>query len=167
MPSHLSQEVNTDPTACIEVTNLGAEGYVTDQELISLIQQFKAGRKPDVAVFYDGVNQSIAGGFSPGNPTEQLNYEMVKTRVQNGGDNKVALLTDSHVFRLVSLLLGNDDQEQMARSNELGGRIHHSLVAVYQEAETRSATSKSFVFLGHFFDEVREPIYVDVFHLDT
>jgi hypothetical protein len=34
MPSHLSQEVNTDPTACIEVTHLGAEGYVTDQELI-------------------------------------------------------------------------------------------------------------------------------------
>ena len=39
--------------------------------------------------------------------------------------------------------------------------------SVYQEAETRSATSRSFVFLGHVFDDVREPIYVDVFQLDT
>jgi hypothetical protein len=53
-----------------------------------------------------------------------------------------------------------------ARSKELGGRVHRGLNAVYKEAETRSAASESFVFLGHAFDKVQELIYVDEFHLD-
>jgi hypothetical protein len=61
IPSYLSREVNTDPTACIEVTNLGAEGYVTNQEEIFLIQQLKAGRKPDIAILYDGESLSRSG----------------------------------------------------------------------------------------------------------
>jgi len=227
IPSYLSRELNTDPTACIEVTNLGAEGYVTNQEVILLIQQLKAGRKPDIAIFYDGVNESLVGGFSPGNPTEHWNFEMIKTRVENSGYSKLAWLTDSHFFQLIKLLVGDDDQKgiprisdgelsakakatlqnyetnmrvvhilataygfktyffwqpvlafgakplmpfeqelEKARSKELGGRVHRGLEAVYQEAETRSATSTSFVFLGHVFDEVQEPLYIDEFHLD-
>ena len=54
-----------------------------------------------------------------------------------------------------------------ARSEELGGRVHRGLKAVYQEAETRSAAFTSFVFLGHVFDEVGEPLYIDEFHLDA
>ena len=227
IPSYLSREVNTDPTACIEVTNLGAEGYVTNQEVILLIQQLKAGRKPDIAIFYDGVNESLVGGFSPGDPTEHWNFQMIKTRVENSGDSKLAWLTDSHFFQLITFLVGNDRQKGIprisdgelaakaqatlqnyetnmklvhilataygfktyffwqpvlafgakplapfekelakARSEELGGRVHRGLEAVYQEAETRSATSASFVFLGHVFDGVQQLIYVDEFHLD-
>ena len=227
IPSYLSREVNMDPTACIEVTNLGAEGYVTNQEVILLIQQLKAGRKPDIAIFYDGVNESLVGGFSPGNPAEHWNFQMIKARVENSGDSKLAWLTNSHFFQLIRLLAGNDGQEgiptmsdgelaakaqdtlqnyeanmklvhilattygfktyffwqpvlafgakplvpfeqelEKARSKELGGRVHRGLEAVYQEAETRSATSASFVFLGHVFDEVKEPLYIDEFHLD-
>ena|ERR1700693_1740098 len=44
------------------------------------------------------------------------------------------------------------------------GRVHRFLEAVYQEAETRSANSASFVFLGHVFDGVQQPIYIDEFH---
>jgi hypothetical protein len=55
---------------------------------------------------------------------------------------------------------------EKARSNELGGRVHRDREAVYQEAETRSATSASFVFLSHVFDEVQELLYVDEFHRD-
>jgi hypothetical protein len=200
---------------------------VTNQEVILLIQQLKAGRKPDIAIFYDGVNESLVGGFSPGNPTEHWNFEMIKTRVENSGYSKLAWLTDSHFFQLIKLLVGNDDQKgiprisdgelsakakatlqnyetnmklvhilataygfktyffwqpvlafgakplmpferevEKARSKELGGRVHRGLEAVYQEAETRSATSTSFVFLGHVFDEVQEPLYIDEFHLD-
>jgi lysophospholipase L1-like esterase len=227
IPSYLSREVNTDPTACIEVTNLGAEGYVTNQEVILLIQQLKAGRKPDIAIFYDGVNESLVGGFSPGNPAEHWNFQMIKTRVENSGDSKLAWLTDSHFFQLITLLVGNDGQKgiprisdgelaakaqatlqnyetnmklvhilattygfktyffwqpvlafgakplapferelEKARSEELGGRVHRGLEAVYQEAETRSSASASFVFLGHVFDGVQQPIYIDEFHLD-
>jgi lysophospholipase L1-like esterase len=63
-------------------------------------------------------------------------------------------------------LMPFEQELEKARSKELGGRVHRGLEAVYQEAETRSATSTSFVFLGHVFDEVQEPLYIDEFHLD-
>jgi lysophospholipase L1-like esterase len=227
IPSYLSRELNTDPSACVEVTNLGAEGYVTNQEVILLSQQLKAGRKPDVAIFYDGINEALVGGFSPGIPTAHWNFEMIKTRLENGADSKLVLLNNSHLFQLIKLLLENYGQKgfpsfsdaelttraqatlqnyetnlrfvhllesaygfktyffwqptlaygakplapfeqelKEARSKELGGRVHRGLKAVYQEAETRSAASQSFVFLAHVFDKVQELIYVDEFHLD-
>jgi len=60
-----------------------------------------------------------------------------------------------------------EQELEKARSKELGGRVHRGLEALYQEAETRSATSTSFVLLGHLFDEVQEPLYIDEFHLDA
>src|SRR5580692_3665701 len=59
-----------------------------------------------------------------------------------------------------------EQELKQARSKELGGRVHRGLKAVYQEAETRSAASESFFFLGHVFDKVQDLIYVDEFHLD-
>lgn len=227
IPSYLSRELNADPTACVEVTNLGAEGYVTNQEVILLSQQLKAGRKPDIAIFYDGVNEALVGGYSPGIPSAHWNFEMIKTRVEGDADGTLVLLNHSHVFQLARLLLENYSQKRIprysdselaakaestlqnyeanlslvhilasaygfksyffwqpvlafgtkplvpfeqdlkeARSKELEGRVHRGLIAVYQEAETHSAASGSFVFLGHVFDTVQDPIYVDEFHLD-
>jgi lysophospholipase L1-like esterase len=40
----------------IEVTNFGESGYVTTQELIQLELELRAGNRPDVVVFYDGIN---------------------------------------------------------------------------------------------------------------
>ena len=40
----------------IEVTNFGESGYVTTQELIELELQLRAGNRPTVVVFYDGIN---------------------------------------------------------------------------------------------------------------
>lgn len=40
----------------IEVTNFGESGYVTTQELIDLELQLRAGARPNVVVFYDGIN---------------------------------------------------------------------------------------------------------------
>jgi lysophospholipase L1-like esterase len=39
------------------VTNLGQLGHNTTQEAISLHQLLKAGMRPDIAIFYDGVNE--------------------------------------------------------------------------------------------------------------
>jgi len=60
-----------------------------------------------------------------------------------------------------------EQEPEKARGKELGGRVHRGRKAVYQEAETCSAAFTSFVFLGHVFDKVREPLYIDEFHLDA
>lgn len=228
LPSYLSRELNTEPDACIEVTNLGAEGYVTNQEAILLMEQLKAGRRPDIAVFYDGVNESLVGGFSPGIPTAHWDFEMIKAKFEGSPASRLAFLNLSYSFQLIRLWTGShqpgdratisdeelaaraqaaienyeenlriiqilakaydfkayffwqptlqyetkplspfEKQLEEARSQELEGRVHRGVKAVYERAENRAAISGKFVFLGHAFDKVEETMYVDTFHLDS
>lgn len=226
IPSFLAKELNADPSACVEVVNFGVEGYVTNQEAILLMEQLKAGRKPEVAIFYDGVNESLVGGFSPGIPTLHWNFETIKAKFEGRSTQGLAVLKMSYTLRLIRLLMGGDEsgahaaipdkdlasraqatlrnyQENLkiirmlasaygfrayffwqpvlafenkplsqfekrltaARSQELEGRVHRGLRAVYEQAENRAA-SGGFAFLGHTFDNIEDTIYVDEFHLD-
>jgi hypothetical protein len=83
-----------------------------------LSQQLKAGRKPDIAIFYDGINESLVGGFSPGIPTAHWNFEMIKTRVENGAGSKLGLLNNSHSFQLIKWLLENYGQKGLPSSSD-------------------------------------------------
>jgi hypothetical protein len=44
----------------VEVTNFGESGYVSTQSLVALLLELRAGRRPDVVVFYDGVNDTFS-----------------------------------------------------------------------------------------------------------
>lgn len=57
----------------ISVTNFGESGYVSTQELIQLERQLQAGVRPDVVVFYDGLNDVFAAVQSgePGVPQNE------------------------------------------------------------------------------------------------
>ncbi len=44
----------------VEVTNFGETGYVSTQSLVALLLELRAGRRPDVVVFYDGVNDTFS-----------------------------------------------------------------------------------------------------------
>jgi len=44
------------PGSRIEVTNFGESGYVSTQELLELMLALRTGQRPDVVVFYDGIN---------------------------------------------------------------------------------------------------------------
>ncbi len=44
----------------IEAINLGAPGHTFTQEILELMLQLRAGNRPDVVVFYDGINDVMA-----------------------------------------------------------------------------------------------------------
>jgi hypothetical protein len=48
IPSHLSRELNAVGPGCFAVLNLGMEGYLTNQELILLVEALKTGQRPDI-----------------------------------------------------------------------------------------------------------------------
>jgi lysophospholipase L1-like esterase len=227
IPSYLSRDLNVHPTDCVEVTNLGVEGFVTNQELILLLQQLKAGHRPDVAIFYDGVNESLVGAFSPGVPTAHWYFELIRSKFEAPSQTRLTFLRQLYSAQLIGLLMersatqnqatisdgelaaralatvenyeanlnlvqllanqyrfkayffwqpllayGNkplvpfEQKLKEARTEELQGRVHRALRAVYEQAEKESVASHKFVFLGNAFDEVKDPIYVDEFHLD-
>ena len=47
-------------TARVEVTNFGVPGHTFTQEILELILQLRSGARPDVVVFYDGINDVMA-----------------------------------------------------------------------------------------------------------
>jgi lysophospholipase L1-like esterase len=48
------------PGQRIEVTNLAETGYVSTQGMLELMLQLRAGQRPDVVVFFDGINDTFS-----------------------------------------------------------------------------------------------------------
>ena len=42
----------------VELKNLAEIGYVSTQEFVALYRELQAGYRPDVVIFYDGVNDT-------------------------------------------------------------------------------------------------------------
>ena len=61
-----------------EITNYAEVGYVNTQELIELILQLQRGNVPDLAIFYDGVNDVYAAYQSgvAGKPQNEWKREL-------------------------------------------------------------------------------------------
>ena len=45
------------------------------------------------------------------------------------------------------------------------GSDQRAITSVYEEAERRASASGKLILLNHLFDQIREPLYVDFFHL--
>jgi lysophospholipase L1-like esterase len=59
IPSVLSRLLN-EHGFNVEVTNFGESGYVNTQEIILLLRQLQNDKVPDLAIFYDGVNDTFS-----------------------------------------------------------------------------------------------------------
>lgn len=44
----------------VEIINFGETGYVSTQEVITLLLQLRQGNVPDIVIFYDGVNDTYS-----------------------------------------------------------------------------------------------------------
>ncbi|MDP9264098.1 MAG: hypothetical protein M3O85_07250 [Acidobacteriota bacterium] len=55
--SYLSQELSRDGR-CVAVRNFGSEAYVSNQEVLLLVELLKSGERPAAVVFLDGFNDS-------------------------------------------------------------------------------------------------------------
>lgn len=101
IPSYLSRELNGRSDDCVVVSNFGVEGYVTDQELILLGEQLKAGGHPDIVIFYDGVNDSSLAWPPSSPPNAHFLFGSIKTRVEGSVSGRLDFLQKSYASRLV------------------------------------------------------------------
>lgn len=100
IPSFLAKELNGVPGRCVVITNFGTEAYNSNQELLLLLEQLKAGRHPDYVIFYDGVNDSYTGVFAPGIATAHMQYAQISARVESKLSGKVEFLRHSYALML-------------------------------------------------------------------
>jgi lysophospholipase L1-like esterase len=76
IPSIFAEEAKNKGINC-EVVNFGQYAYVSTQEVIELMLQLQKGNIPDIAIFYDGVNDTFSG-FQlsvPGLPHDEIRRE--------------------------------------------------------------------------------------------
>jgi lysophospholipase L1-like esterase len=98
LSSYLSAELNT-PSRCTWVTNFGVEGYVTNQDILLLVEKLKSGRIPDVVILYDGFNDSAVGTREPG-PTAHIGFQTIKGRIEGSMVSRMDFLQSSAVWQL-------------------------------------------------------------------
>jgi lysophospholipase L1-like esterase len=103
VPSYLSRDLSAAGIPCVNVSNFGAEGYVTNQEVLVLMEQLKAGRRPDLVIFYDGVNDAYAGAVSPGLPGAHISLWNIKARMEGSLAGRLDFLRNSSALQLAML----------------------------------------------------------------
>ena len=86
IPSHLAALLNGTLGIEANVRNLGRRGYVSTQEVIYLIRELQAGRRPDIVVFYSGVNDAAAVSLWPEFPGAHVSFDTVRDRFESDGE---------------------------------------------------------------------------------
>ena len=83
IPSHLAALLNGAIGIESNIRNLGRRGYVSTQEVIYLMRELQAGRRPDVVVFYNGVNDAAAVSLWPEFPGAHVSFDTVRDRFES------------------------------------------------------------------------------------
>jgi lysophospholipase L1-like esterase len=96
--------MNVANSPCVVVSNFGVEGYLTNQELILLMEQLKAGGHPNMVIFYDGLNDAGAAGPSFGPPTPHFYIETIKARIEGSLSGRFDFVRDSYTLRLAGTI---------------------------------------------------------------
>jgi lysophospholipase L1-like esterase len=125
VPSYLSSILNADGGRCVEVTNFGVEGYVSNQELMLLEESLKRGGRPDRVVFYDGFNDAFVGVVDPADPFAHASLTRIKLGVENHARNKLSFLYDSYLVRMTQMVL-----DHFQRRHHPGGPVQANLDAL-------------------------------------
>jgi hypothetical protein len=146
LPSALSRILNTR-APCVQVTNLAVEGYNSNQELLLLVEELKAGHVPDVVVFYDGFNDADVG-TSPSGPTTHLRYATVKQRLQGKFSIYGDLLQHFAIWRLADQITRAHDRTPLPRvsASELTERALATLDNYSQNIKIANVLGKTYGF---------------------
>ena len=87
IPSHLAALLNGELGIDSNVRNLGRRGFVSTQEVIYLMRELQAGRRPDVVVLYNGVNDAAAVSLRPEFPGAHVSFDTVRDRFESNGED--------------------------------------------------------------------------------
>jgi lysophospholipase L1-like esterase len=148
LPSYLSRDLNASSSGCVVVSNFGVEGYVSNQELILLTEQLKAGGHPDIVIFYDGLNDAGAAGPSSGPPQPHFYIEKIKPRVEGSLAGRLDFIRESYTFQIAKAMQGVLFRRHSSQSvlNEL----HTKAVATLDNYEANLRLAKALAKVYNF-----------------
>jgi hypothetical protein len=117
IPSHLAKLLNDRFGIDANVRNLGERGFVSTQEVIYLMRELQAGRRPDVVLFYDGVNDAAAVSLWPEFPGAHVSYDTVRERFEaiNDDGGIGSLMRSTGLYRASRIVLNRLEDDPFER----------------------------------------------------
>lgn len=142
-----------------DVTNYGESAYVSAQGLNVLLELLSKGARPNIVIFYDGVNDGYAGVYSPAIPRdpESVRQAFLKMEAKSDWSSLRALYENSNYRPLVARtqeLLGlspstDDWDRQVAGKIDANtGRTLDAYEAVVRQVR---ALGRDYGFESYFF----------------
>ncbi len=126
----------------VELKNLAELGYVSSQEFVALFRELQAGYRPDVVVFYDGVNDTTsallegAAGLSTNESHRRTEFNLSQSPIRLAGLLSAKLLKDSGSYRFAQAvrrrLAGETAATGTAPSPEAIRELSAAVVHCYQ-----------------------------------
>jgi len=125
----------------VELKNMAQIGYVSTQELIGLIRELQAGYRPDIVVFYDGVNDTTSAylGGEAGQTTNESNrrgeFNLLQSPARLAAALTAKLVKDSGSYRFAQALRRRFEGGTAAviapRENDTLGRLAADVAGRY------------------------------------
>lgn len=150
IPSWVSKMLNQKlPTNYnISVVNCGQLGYVSTQEVFSLIKQLKTGSSPSFVVFYDGLNDIFSAYQSgiAGLPQNELDRKQVFEK--SGLNLRTRLIQKkSYLYQLVNARMDSQEIDQSIENYFKIKQLAQEVSGIYfKNIEIISALADHFMF---------------------
>lgn len=156
----------------IEVTNVGETGYVFTQEVLQLMMDLRRGERPDVVVFYDGINdiaaavqRGVAG--DPQNETRRV-AEFQFGRELDVSPDETPLHRDTRVTGLLGKMMldrlalvqwAKSRNPAPARTFVAADSLASSMVRVYEQ------NARLVEFMGKQYGFIPVYVWQPIFHI--
>lgn len=94
----------------IDIRNLAEIGYVSTQEVVALVRGLQSGYRPDLVIFYDGVNDTTSAllegeaGVTTNERNRRAEFNILQSPGRLGGSLVMRVVRDSASFRLAQVL---------------------------------------------------------------
>jgi lysophospholipase L1-like esterase len=105
----------------VEIRNLAEIGYVSTQEVVALTRELQAGYRPDIVVFYDGVNDTTSAflegeaGVTTNEVNRRVEFNLRQSPARLAGALAARLIEDSGSLRFARMV-----RHRLGGGNEQG-----------------------------------------------
>jgi len=158
IPSYISKMLAERHPHRFHVINYGQDGYVTTQEVVTLLREIQRNSFPDIVVFYDGYNESFtafqrgAAGFPMNEDNRMREFNILHP--SRARDFYVEVLSRTNTFQLIQGVRRAVRPEAVAdplqdRNNET--LAQDALRVYFRNVEFVSVMEKQFAFAAQFF----------------
>jgi lysophospholipase L1-like esterase len=159
IPAYLQQTLDEQRNGPVCVLNLGENAFVMTQNVIELEERLKDGQVPDVAIFYNGFNETFTA-YETGDPERTFfNSNFTNLFVRDGlfSTDAFDLVAErSYTFALLKEWVDSQPTEEAPNSYQVQGIATRTMAAAILESyfanvEMVQALGEAYNFRVYFF----------------